>query len=196
MSIQSFIRPWQGYAVRHIPKLAVPKYDIYDFSYAGRSAENRWNLQGKPTLYLAKEKADAIALRFPQRALHQANVALAEYARHFQVDRTSRLAKQAQERAVYRFEVQLASTIDLCDPAVWNELSLADAPDCFKEPEQARATANFLRHTTDATAIFVPSMAFLDNLEQWCLVLFLEKLPTNAREFLPKAIADGTFKID
>ncbi len=180
MSIQSFIRPWQGYAVRHIPKLAVPKYDIYDFSYAGRSAENRWNLQGQPTLYLGKEK----------------NVALAEYARHFQVDRTSRLAKQAQERAVYRFEVQLASTIDLCDPAVWNELSLTNAPDCFNEREQARATANFLRHTTDATAIFVPSMAFLDNLEQWCLVLFLEKLPTNAREFLPNAIADGTFKID
>jgi RES domain-containing protein len=117
MTIQSHIRPWQGYAVRHIPKSA--NYDIYDFSYAGRSAENRWNLQGEPTLYLAKEK----------------NVALGEYARHFQIDRTTKLARQVRERAVYRFEVQLANTIDLCDPIVWKELSLANAPDCFKDKE-------------------------------------------------------------
>jgi hypothetical protein len=60
----------------------------------------------------------------------------------------------------------------------------------------ARACANFLRHTTAATAIFVPSMAFLDDLEQWCLVLFLEKLPANVREFLLVVKTDGTFKID
>jgi RES domain-containing protein len=178
MAIQSHLRSWQGHAVRHIPARA--KYDIYDFSYAGKSAENRWNFQGEPTLYLAKEK----------------NVALGEYARHFQIDRTIGLGRKTQERAVYRFEVKLADTIDLCDPSVWRELSLVNAPDCFKDREKARATANFLRYTTDATAIFVPSMAFLDDLEQWCLVLFLEKLATNVREFLPDAVTDGTFKIE
>ena len=60
MSIQSYIQPWQGNAVRHIPQLADRQYDVYDFSYAGRSAENRWNLQGEPTLYLAKEKNVAL----------------------------------------------------------------------------------------------------------------------------------------
>ncbi len=178
MTIQSHICSWQGYAVRHIPSSA--NYDIYDFSYAGRSAENRWNLQGEATLYLVKEK----------------NVALGEYARHFQTDRTIGLAGKVRERAVYRFEVQLASTVDLCDPIVWQELSLASAPDCFKDKERARAIANFLRYTTDTTAIFVPSMAFLDDLEQWCLVLFLEKLPKNVREFLPSVLPDGTFKIE
>jgi hypothetical protein len=68
MSIESFIQPWQGAAVRHIPKFAT--YDIYDFSYAGVCPDNRWNLKGEPTLYLAKEK----------------NVALAEYARHFKIE--------------------------------------------------------------------------------------------------------------
>ena len=180
MSLQSYIQPWAGNAVRHIPKLAVEQYDIYDFSYAGRSAENRWNLQGEPTLYLAKEK----------------NVALAEYARHFNIDRTPQLARQAQQRAVYRFDVQLERAIDLCQPFVWQELSLTNAPDCFKDRDVARACANFIRYTTTATAIFVPSMAFLDDLEQWCLVLFLEKLPADVREFLPHVNTDGTFRIE
>ena len=180
MSIQYYIQPWVGNAVRHIPKLAVGQYDIYDFSYAGRSAENRWNLQGEPTLYLAKEK----------------NVALAEYARHFQIDRTPQLARQAQERTVYRFDVRLEGVVNFCQPEVWAELSLTNAPDCFKDRDIARACANFIRYTTLATAIFVPSMAFLDDLEQWCLVLFLEKLPADVREFLPHVITDGTFRID
>jgi RES domain-containing protein len=180
MSIQSYLQPWQGEAVRHIPKLAIPKYDIYDFSYAGRSAENRWNLQGEPTLYLAKGK----------------NVALGEYARHFQVDRSPQLAQQIQERAVYRFEIRLGHVINLCDPEIWQELSLTNASDCFKNRDVARACANFIRHTTPATAMFVPSMAFLDDLAQWCLVLFLEKLSPNVRDFLPNVTTDGTFRIE
>jgi RES domain-containing protein len=113
MSIQSYLQPWSGHAARHIPKLA--SYNIYDFRYAGRSSENRWNRQGQPTLYLAKEK----------------NVALAEYARHLDVDRSISIKSQAQERAVYRFEVQLPAVVDFCRPDVWQELSLKNAPDSF-----------------------------------------------------------------
>jgi RES domain-containing protein len=178
MSLQSFIEPWSGHAVRHIPKLA--NYDIYDFQYAGRSSENQWNAQGQPTLYLAKEK----------------NVALAEYARHFNVDRTATLKLQAQERAVYRFEVQLSDTIDFCRPEIWQELSLTNAPDCLKDKKIARACADFIRYTTSATAIFVPSIAFLDAPENWCLVIFLEKLPDNPRSFLPTVSTDGTFQVN
>jgi hypothetical protein len=86
--------------------------------------------------------------------------------------------------------------VNLCQPEVWAELSLTNAPDCFKDRDVARACANFIRYTTTATAIFVPSMAFLDDLEQWCLVLFLEKLPTDVREFLPSVNTDGTFRIE
>ncbi|WP_309742866.1 hypothetical protein [Chamaesiphon sp. OTE_20_metabat_361] len=82
--------------------------------------------------------------------------------------------------------------LDLCNPEVWQELSLTNAPDCFKNRDIARACANFIRYTTAATAMFVPSMAFLEDIEQWCLVLFLAKLPADMREFLPNV----TFRIE
>jgi RES domain-containing protein len=180
MALQSYIQPWSGLAVRHIPQLAVQRYDIYDFSYAGRSAENRWNRQGQTTLYLAKEK----------------NVALAEYARHLKIDRSAALISQVQERAVYQFDVRLNAAIDFCRPEVWQELSLSNAPECFKDKNLSRSCADFIRYTTEAEAMFVPSMAFLDAPEQWCLVMFLEKLPAEVREFLPAVRADGSFRVD
>jgi RES domain-containing protein len=179
MTLQSLIQTWSGYAVRHIPDTPGRAYDIYDFSYAGRSTENRWNVAGEPTLYLAKEK----------------NVALAEYARHFQVNRTLGLASKTYRRKVYRFEVKLDHVLDLREQSVWSALSLQDAPDCYKDKNVARSTAAFVRNTTLAQAVFVPSAAFLDDLEQWCLVLFLEKLPSEGRRFLPDVVEDGYFEI-
>jgi RES domain-containing protein len=179
MPLQTYILPWSGYAVRHIPDNPGKTYDIYDFRYCGRSNENRWNVAGEPTLYLAKEK----------------DVALAEYARHFKVNRTSRLASQTYRRQVFRFRVELEYVLDLTNPDVWNALSLENAPDCFKDKTIARSTANFIRNTTSTQAIIVPSIAFLDNLEQWCLVLFLEKLLPETRKFLPFVEADGFFHI-
>jgi RES domain-containing protein len=179
MSLQSYIQPWSGYAVRHIPDTPGKTYNIYDFSYCGKSNENRWNVAGESTLYLAKEK----------------DVALAEYARHFQVDRTPGLAAKTYRRKVYRFQVELESILDLRDANVWTELSLVNAPDCFKDKVIARATAHFIRNTTEAQAILVPSISFLDDMEQWCLVMFLEKLPSNPHHFLPSIQEDGYFQI-
>ncbi|PIG93415.1 RES domain-containing protein [Gloeocapsopsis sp. IPPAS B-1203] len=179
MPLQTYISSWTGYAVRHIPDNPGKTYDVYDFRYCGRSNENRWNVAGEPTLYLAKEK----------------DVALAEYARHFKVDRTLGLASQTHRRQVFRFRVELEYVLDLTNPQVWTALSLENAPDCFKHKTIARSTANFIRNTTSTQAIVVPSIAFLDNLEQWCLVLFLEKLLPETRKFLPSVAADGFFQI-
>jgi RES domain-containing protein len=179
MPLQTSIQAWSGYAVRHIPDGPGTPANIYDFRYSGRSPENRWNVAGEPTLYLAKDK----------------DVALAEYARHFQVDRTPGLAAQTHRRRVYRFQVRLEATLNLCHPSVWLDLSLTNAPDCFRDKSVARAVAHFLRNTTSTQAIFVPSMAFLDNLEQWCLVLFLENLPDDPYAFLPTVKDDGYFQV-
>lgn len=179
MPVQDFIQPWSGFAVRHIPAAPDASVDVYDFRYSGRSQENRWNIAGEPTLYLAKDK----------------DVALAEYARHFEVDRTPGLAAKTHRRQVYRFQVRLDATLNLCHPPVWAALSLRDAPDCFKDRAVARAVAHFVRHTTSTQAIFVPSLAFLDNLDQWCLVLFLERLPGDPRTFLPTVEDDGVFQV-
>ncbi len=179
MPLQVHIKSWTGYAVRHIPDNPNKNYDIYDFSYCGKSNENRWNVAGESTLYLAKEK----------------NVALAEYARHFKVNRTSELAAATYRRQIYRFGIKVEYVLDLRTPEVWNELSLEKAPDCFKEKVIARSTAQFIRNTTITQAIIVPSVAFLDDLEQWCLVLFLEKLPAEPRRFLPSVEQDGFFQV-
>lgn len=179
MSLQSFVQPWSGYAVRHLPDTPDRINDIYDFSYCGRSTENRWNVAGESTLYLAKEK----------------DVALAEYARHFQVNRTPGLAAKVYRRKVYRFEVKLDEVLDLRQSSVWSALSLQGAPECFKDKSVARATATYIRSTTAVQAMFVPSVAFLDDLEQWCLLLFLEKLPSDIRQFLPDVVEDGYFEI-
>lgn len=165
--------------MRHIPEVPGVALDIYDFRYSGRSHENRWNVAGESTLYLARDR----------------DVALAEYARHFTVDRAPGLAAQTHRRKVYRFQVELDVTLNLCDPSMWRDLSLTHAPECFRDKAVARAVAHFIRRTTPTQAVFVPSMAFLDNLAQWCLVLFLENLPEDPTTFLPAVAEDGYFQI-
>jgi RES domain-containing protein len=177
MPIEKHIKPWSGHAVRHLPD--VPGLDVYDFSMCGKSEENRWNVSGESTLYLAKDKS----------------VALAEFARHFRDNRTPSLAGKTLPRKVYGLKVKLKHVLDLRDSKACRELSLAKAPECFLEKSVARATAHFIRNTTPAEGLLVPSIAFLDDLKKWCLVLFLEKLPKDRRKFLTGAKVEGTFKI-
>ena len=162
--------------MRHIPD---GPFDIYDFSRAGLATDNRWNIQGEPTLYLARDR----------------DVALAEWARHLDVDRAEALAPLTRRRKVYRFEIVLDHVLNLCDPITWQALSLTGAPEIFLDKAVARATAQFIRHTTPAVAIFTPSVAFLDQLGQWVLAIFLEKLKGSIRETLPTVTDDGYFTL-
>lgn len=163
MSLSSRLVPWRGDAYRHIP--AGAQFDVLDFRFAGRGRDHRWNESGHPTLYLAGDEG----------------VLIAEWGRHFAVDRAPELRSLARERAVYRLSLEIERLIDLRDPEVWRSLSLTDAPVCFASTRVARATARFIRDTTAAQALLVPSIGFLDQLDRWCLVLFLEKLPEPAR---------------
>jgi RES domain-containing protein len=159
MPLSAHLTPWSGDAYRHIP--AGSPFGVLDVRFAGRSAENRWNEPGQPTLYLAGDEG----------------VLIAEWGRHFAVNRIPELQRQTVERAVFRLRLALDHILDLRQRAVWNELSLDDAPTCFLDPAVARATATFVRATTEAQGIIVPSVCFLDQLDRWCLVIFLEKLP-------------------
>lgn len=71
----------------------------------------------------------------------------------------------------------LERVLDLCAPDVWELLALADAPRCFLDKTIARATAHYARYGLGVQAIRVPSVAFLDDLTRWCLVVFLEGAP-------------------
>jgi RES domain-containing protein len=186
MPLSSFIKPWSGQAIRHLPspKNGHPIAPL-DFRNCGKSAENRWNVIGEPTLYLAQDK----------------NVALAEYARHFKDSRSPSLASKTYERKVYRFDIRLDYTIDLRNSLVCRALSLAEPPLCFFPKDKitcfkiARATAQFLRNTTLVQAMFVPSFAFLDDPDKWCLVIFLEKLTPEAKKYFKNVRADGSFRV-
>ncbi len=155
MPLGPFLRRWTGAAFRHIP--AGAQFDVLDFRYAGRGGDNRWNEVGEPTLYLAGD----------------VGVAIAEFGRHFEVNRTPELASETIERMVYRLDLAVDTVLDLRRPEVWDALSLANAPTCFLDIASARATARFVRTTTAAQGIVVPSAAFIEQLDRSCLSCFL-----------------------
>jgi hypothetical protein len=176
VTLQAQLSAWSGTALRHIP--ADSRFDVLDFRYAGRASNNRWNSKGQPTLYLAGDEG----------------VLIAEWGRHFDVDRTPGLKRQTVERAVFRLELSLDHALDLRRPEVWTALSLQHVPECFLDPNIARPTANYIRATTEAQAIFVPSVGFLDQLDRWCLVLFLEKL-SDTSSFIHDATESGRLRL-
>lgn len=177
MALDAFIAPWSGAACRHIP--AGSPYGVLDFRFAGRAPTNRWNVVGEPTLYLASDAA----------------VALGELARHLDTSHRPGARRGPVARQVYTMQVEIDAALDLCDARVWDELSLTEAPYCFLDSAIARAAAQFIRRTTPAQGILVPSMAFLDQPYRWVLVLFLEKLPPDPGRFLHSVEPAGVLHV-
>jgi len=172
-SLQSF----DGAGYRHLAASVDPS-KVLDFTWAGRDPDNRWNVVGEPTLYIAGD----------------VGVVIAEWTRHFHVNLTPELARQTVERTVYRLDISVERVFDLRDSALCADLHLADAPHCFLDIAVARATAQFLRATTAAQGLLVPCMAMLDDLARWNLVLFLEKLPPDPALFIRRVEVEGPFK--
>lgn len=174
--VAAHIRPWGGVGVRHIP--ANSPYGVLDTRFAGRVGDNRWNRAGDPTFYIASDRG----------------VALAEFARHFRERQDPALAQVAVERALFRLTIEVDALLDVREPSVRSALGLHGGARRFLDAEVARATATFIRRTTSAEALLVPSVAFLDDPTRWNLVLFLEKLPTDLSTFI-KVTPAGTFRV-
>jgi RES domain-containing protein len=174
--IAAHIRPWGGVGVRHIP--ADSPYGVLDTRFAGRVGDNRWNRAGDPTFYVASDRG----------------VALAEFARHFRERQDAALVPLAVERVLYQLSVGVQASLDVREPTVRSALGLYGGARRFLDAEVARATATFIRRTTSAEALLVPSVAFLDDPARWNIVLFLEKLPPDLSMFI-KATPAGTFRI-
>jgi RES domain-containing protein len=164
--VAAFLHPWSGTAIRHIP--AGSRFDVLDTRFAGLAADNRWNEAGEPTFYLAGDLP----------------VALAEYARHLREDVGTTHTPPVLERAVYQIEARIEALLDLRDPQVRSAIGLHGGARRFLDRGVARATARFLRLTTSAEGLLVPSVAFLDDPSRWNLVLFLDKLPADVTSYL------------
>jgi RES domain-containing protein len=176
VTLGGHVRSWTGTAWRHIP--AGSRFDVLDFRFAGRGTENRWNEAGEPTLYLAGDEG----------------VLLAEWGRHFEANRGGQLQRLAVERSTYNLQISIDQVLDLRTEEVCHALSIVHAPYCFADVEFARATSRFIRRTTPAQALFVPSLAFLDDLQRWCLVVFLEKFPPDPRSFIVSVTPCGPLR--
>src|SRR5207248_1445622 len=100
-------------------------------------------------------------------------VAIAEFGRHMIDARGAGGGLRVQERAVYRLDVRVDALLNLRDSRVRGALGLSGGVHRFLDAPVARATTNFVRRTTPAQALLVPSMAFLDDAARWNLVLFL-----------------------
>ena len=175
--VAAHLRPWSGVGYRHIP--AGADFDVLDTRFAARSSTNRWNDSGDSTFYVAGDRA----------------VALAEFARHLREDFSPELRAVLAERALYRLQFRLDAVLDLRDAEVLRALGLAGDLRLFLDIAYARATANFVRRTSPAEALLVPSMAFLDDPSRWNLVLFLEKLPRDLITFITVG-PEGVFRVD
>lgn len=163
--VDRFLISWIGSAYRHIN--ARSGRDILDFSFAGHFPDNRWNVVGQPTLYFAGD----------------IGVAIAEWGRRFTPAFGADELKPSV-RDVYQLQFRLDRLLDLRDPDITNRLDLSNAPDNFRNIEYARATANHIRNNSSAQAMLVPSIAFLDDLTRWNLVIFLNKMPTSTKSWI------------
>jgi RES domain-containing protein len=178
VAVDPLLTPWSGDAYRHVP--AGLDVDVLDFRYAGQAGDNRWNVAGEPTLYLASDRG----------------VVIAEFARHLSVNIVHGIEQRATVRQIYRLRIAVAHLLDLRDHRVLDALSIDNAPHCFLDPQLGRGTARAVRSTTAAQAMLVPSVAFLDDPERWVAMLFLEKLPPDPRQFIRAVEALGTFHLD
>jgi len=154
MPLEPLSTPWTGVVFRHIA--AEARYSVLDFSRAGKATNNRWNVEGEPTLYLASDRG----------------VGITEFSRHIDRDRPPAVVAGVLQRRLYRFEIRLDAVLDLLQPQTWTALSLADAPNCFLDRRIARATAHYIRATTTIQAIRVRPSLFSTISLAGCLSYF------------------------
>ncbi len=177
MALHDRIAPWSGLAYRHLPH-TIKKAHVLDFTYAGRASDNRWNVKGDPTLYLACDT----------------DVALAEWSRHFGQNTNPALARVPRTRTLWQLALDIPRVLDMRSSDAWDELHLTNAPYCFLDLHVSQTVGTYLRRVTDAQALLAPSVAMLDKPEHWNLVVFLDKLPADPRQFITGLVRMGTLQ--
>jgi RES domain-containing protein len=150
-SSQGLATPFRALAV-----CSGPPTDDLDIAHLVTTDENRWSVAGEPTLYLAGDDG----------------IALAELGRHW--------APTSGAICLWAVDVELDAVVDLRRRAVRSALGIPDDPRWFLDRRRCRELASRLR--ADAIdGLVVPSVAFLDDLERWNIVVFVDRLRSLAR---------------
>jgi RES domain-containing protein len=127
-----------------------PPTDRLDITDLVTTDGNRWSGPGEPTLYLAGD----------------VGVALAEVGRHW--DATE------DREAIWRVRLALTSAVDLRREDVRAAVGVPEDPRWFLDRGRCRALAARFR-TAGCDGMIVPSVAFLDDLDRWNAVVFVDR---------------------
>lgn len=95
---------------------------------------------------------------------------------------------------MWQLTLSIPHVLDLRDSNVWSDLSLTNAPHCFLDLTISQSVGSYVRRITEAQALLVPSIAMLDKLDRWNLVLFLDKLPQDHSAFIRDVKRAGTLQ--
>lgn len=171
MALRDLVRPWTGVAYRHIP--AGASRSILDDAYLGRSSGNRWNEAGTPAYYFASDLA----------------VVVAEYARHIATELPDGVP-QRLARSLWRVEISLARTLDLRDPRTIEAMGSGPLEDWILDTRATQAAASYLRTQAGIQALIVPSVAFLDRMDRYNVVVYRDRIEPGAAFGRPEHLSD------
>lgn len=97
-------------------------------------------------------------------------------------------------RTVYRLHLHLDAVVDLRDSGLTSNVEGDDPPGWLIDKERAHSVARHLRSATPAQVLLVPSVAFLDDLTRWNLVVFLDKLPADPQAWIQRVETVGPLR--
>lgn len=177
MSLRDFVRPWAGVGYRHTPAGATRT--ILDDTYIGRASTNRWSQAGTPTYYFASDLG----------------IVVAEYARHIASELPAG-APERQARSLWSVEINLDRALDLRDPQKVGAMGTGPIKDWILDLDATQASATYLRAQVDIQALIVPSVAFLDRLDRFNVVVYRDRIdlravfgePAHVRDFVLDAV--------
>ncbi|MDQ3654669.1 MAG: RES domain-containing protein, partial [Chloroflexota bacterium] len=139
--------PWIGSVYRHIPQHA----DVLNFEFAGLYRDNRWNLAGERTLYLAGDQG----------------VLAAEWARRLPYPWPANIGRRSLTRQVYRLGARFDHVVDVRSPESIQRFGIDPSSNWIVDMASTRNIVRVVRDSTPAQAIIVPSIAYIDDHARW-----------------------------
>jgi hypothetical protein len=102
-------------------------------------------------------------------------VAIAEFARHV-APRPAAVYQPLRRRFIFEIHVHFTSVLDLREAAVCAEYGVGPDPIWIRDIDATRHIATELRTHAETQAVIVPSIAFLDDVRRWNMVVFADTL--------------------
>jgi len=161
--VEALFRSFLGRTYRAVPESQAGKRPVnpVDASFGAVSSNNRWNGKGFPTLYLAGD----------------VGVVIGEWARNIEITPIAVEEARPRPKEIWEIEVDLGSILDLRDESTLDALGISSFPTCFFAKEYCREVADRIRADKSIHGILVPSLAFLDRPDRWCMVIFADNIP-------------------